>query len=493
MSDSTTSAAAAGAQSNPTPSTASPFVGTSQQAATSADINDMLSKFFDDFTKKQNERLNNIQHELLNAQQQRQNDYDMMKRLGLAKFAEESKTQRRQTFLDVGMTPDQATIAASEALDGHPTTFISNRERSRKEWKASEIGLFHGEKEQFAFWAGRVARLHNSKIDPQWRDGLIDTLPLCLRGAASNWYIRQTDTKLDTWDDWYSAMSKVFLPDVTDLKHRAEKRKWDPKTEDASSYVHEKLTLLQSAFPGHTAKDLVIELKEGLPDAMQGYIRTDLAKNPTVDDFLQEVFHQEGVFRRVHKIGPPVIPSSRRAGSEETRSSDKQSSGRRRQESAPSSTSTSSSPSSSTASGRSLKDSYDPACIFFKGNKRWYRIPGSNSVLELRTPCSRCQGNHFTFEHDYLAMLEAKKEGKKEMLYMAEGYPVFAFEDVMQEYLFKPDEYYTNTTQGTAQGSASQSLAVTTSGSGVDAAASPSASSASSVASPTPSSSSSGN
>lgn len=390
---------------------------------TTDSLNATLQAFLTQFTESQNARLQTFKEEILSERNQ-PDTFEMKRRTALARFSEEHRTAKRQAFLDAGMTPEEATIACNESGEVRPTTIVSQPQQRRYQFKASELGIFHGERDQFTFWANRINRLYHSKSDPAWREPIIDTLPLCLRGAASSWYERQrADLPLETWDQWYNAMKKVFLPDSTDLKHKAESRKWNAKEEDVATYLHDKMTLTLAAYPNHDERDLVIDIKDGLPDGMKALIRTDLARNPTTDDLLHEMGRQEGIYRRMYNAPSAVAIGKRRAVSDESKSTPKQDPPRRRTESNP--VASSSGPVSQSRGRQSLRESYSEKNVFFKDGKRWYQVPGSTAAIPLDRNCKTCGKEHFDFEHDALSK---SPDIKREAKFVVENYVAYSFD-----------------------------------------------------------------
>lgn len=383
----------------------------------------LLEHMLGQFDARQNDRFKAIEQRLANPSSDHE-AYVHRRRLALARYAESTKAQRRQAFLDEGMSADEAALAAAEPLDVPGASTAHHTPSKRYHIKSDDIGHFDGDRQRFAFWANRVGRLYHSKMDPAWKEAVIDMLPMCLKGTAAYWYERQHSEILDTWEQWYKALSLEFAEDPTEVKRRAENRKWNPNKEQISDYFHEKYTLLKSAYKGFSESDIVFSIKDGLPDGMQALLRTDLSRNPNAQFFLAEIQRQEALYRRMHgaTFGPNAAGKAR-AASDEAKSSRREDEGTSRAR-AQSSPSTSLVRGSSAPQGarRSLKETYDERNVMYRDGRRWYHAPGTQNAIPLNRNCRLCGGEHFDFEHDHITQ---RSDIKKEARFAIEGYAAY--------------------------------------------------------------------
>lgn len=319
----------------------------------------------------------------------------------------------------------------------NPAAIISQPQPRRWEWKVNDLGTFDGDPETFLTWSRHVKQLWDRKSDPHYREPLLDTIPLCFKGAAKDWYNSlnsQEVLALKSWEHYEEKLKKFFAPDDISLKEQADNRRWDPKRETVSAYYFDKKKLLSGAYPNHGEKDLCHNIWMALPSNFRLFCRTTMANNPTCLDLLIEMRRLEETWKTDSgkKASWPqsnVKPmASKQEGSSSTGTNLKavkaeKTAGRR----------------------RPLKETYTSRNIFYKNGKRHYLIPDTDDILELQRPCSSCGGDHFDFEHDYLQA--QKKAGKqiKQEAHFVEGYLAhkvneFEASDFMEEMLIDPDE-----------------------------------------------------
>ncbi|KAE8216883.1 hypothetical protein CF319_g8887, partial [Tilletia indica] len=232
-------------------------------------------------------------------------------------------------------------------------------------------------------------------------------LTLAMKDDAAAWHEGMSDdeaARLATVDDWLEAMRDEFPINASVQRRLARDRKWEFTQETAGGYYHQKLKLLRQAF-GYDQSEafLVTELKDGLPATMRENIR--LPDNPTLRDLRKELNDREPTWREVHESNerrPPITRTSPAVPSRVTSSS------LVRSASAPGLPVPGAGPTSSTSSPPgvlSLSATYDPSRVTpaSNGQARTYKRPDNDRVMVLNRPCGRCQGDHFTFEHQHVA------------------------------------------------------------------------------------------
>lgn len=355
--------------------------------------------------------------------------WERMKRQALRIWADKTDAQRQQEFVDIGFSDEDLPLVMEEdpfeafnsgGVHNHPTTLVSQPAPRRYEFKVTDLGTFDGNAEEYLTWSRHITQLWERKVDPHWREPLLDTLPLCLRGSARNWYNALTKLEigeLSTWERWDEKLKAVFSPDEMSLQRVAEHRQWEFRKESVSDYYFDKKKLITAAHPNRSEKEYCTEIWQGLPSSFRVYCRTPMARNAQCSELLTEMRNFEESWRNnAGKSSPAQIRPTTRV--QEEKSSAKAESSQR------------SKPTQQGRTGRpagSLKDTYDSTGVFYRKGKRHYRIPSTNQVLELSRPCRTCGGDHFDFEHD---LINIGKVIKKEANYV-EGYLAHELSDFL--------------------------------------------------------------
>lgn len=349
-------------------------------------------------------------------------DKERMKRQSYRNWADKYEAERQDELRAVGFTEREIQdIMQEDFLDslkdyGVPPTILSQPAPRRWEWKVNDLGTFDGDPESFLTWSRHIKQLWDRKSDPHYREPLLDTIPLCLKGAARDWYNSlgaEEVLSFKSWEHYEDKLRKFFAFDDIALKESADSRKWDPRKETVSAYYFEKKKLLAGAYPNHLEKDLCHNIWMGLPSNFRLYCRTPMANNPTCLDLLIEMRKLEETWKTDHSGRKPQLPqsmkplASKQEGSSSTTNNTVRSvkvekvAGRR----------------------RPIKETYTSRNIFYKNNKRHYLIPDTDDILELQRPCSKCGGDHFDFEHDFiLAQKNAGGKQVKQEAHFVEGY-----------------------------------------------------------------------
>lgn len=361
-------------------------------------------------------------------------DIEEKRARGLARFNEDFHEERKKYFIDAGLTADEA-LQAAQASAGAPMrqpTVVAQPLPKRETFTSSQIGTFDGSTSKLIGFITRIETLWDVRSDAQWRDHLLEALPLCLRGAAQQWYEQLPRTtrviNMRSWPAWRKGLEGVFSPDTSDLRRDAEARTWRIATEDVSAYHFEKLSLLRAAYPHREENDFVKEIHRGLPDEMQLVVRSALSngkEGSTCEDLLREERHFEATFKRMH--------ASKKSN---TGNSSKSSPSSSTKATTPSTTQTASSSSSpetsrtkqSNAPRFNLKETWSEANVFYKDGKRHYHLPGMANAMVLNRNC-HCGGEHFNFEHDHL-MNRKIGNPKGEPAFFLGDYPVLELDSM---------------------------------------------------------------
>lgn len=358
-------------------------------------------------------------------------DLERKKRQAYCNWADKYEAQRQDELRDIGFSEREiAQIMEEDFLDSiqtsygepRPTTIVSQPQPKRWEWKVSDLGTFDGDPESFLTWSRHIRQLWDRKIDPHYREPLLDTLPLCFRGAAKDWFNSLSGEEvlaLKSWEHYEEKLRRYFAPDDILIKELADSRKWEFKKEGVSDYYFDKKKLLAGAYPNHQERDLCHNIWMGLPSSFRLHCRTPMANNPTCLDLLLEMRKMEETWKG--EQGVRRNPASQGLKSTTAKQESKDTS--------QSSNLLKPVKSERSAKRRPLKETYTSKNIFYKNKVRHYRIPDTDEVLELQRPCSKpgCHGDHFDFEHDFLVG-DSNKKIKQEIHYV-EGYVAHSIYD----------------------------------------------------------------
>ncbi|KAE8238038.1 hypothetical protein A4X13_0g8543 [Tilletia indica] len=277
--------------------------------------------------------------------------------------------------------------------------------------KPELLGTFHGAPEKLEGFLSRVRDVLRSHKRPDWEAAVVRALSLAMQDDAAAWHEGLTDeeaAKLNTVEAWVEAMRDEFPVNPHVQQRLARDRKWEWTREIAGAYYHHKLKLLRQAY-GYDQNEafLVTDIKEGLPATMRETMR--LPDKPTLRDLRKELNDREPTWREVHENTErrPGLTSSRTASALPSRMT---SQSLVRSASAPGLPVQGSGPASSTPppslpqGALSLSATYDPKRVTpaANGQARTYKRPDTDQVMVLNRPCHRCNGDHFTFEHQHL-------------------------------------------------------------------------------------------
>lgn len=358
-----------------------------------------------------------------------QADYELRKKAAERRWEEESRQARRNAYLREGLSEQEADQALRDnplANVTNPTTIVNQPSR-RYNITSTDVGLFDGDTSELNFWLERVSTLYDMKEDPAWRQQLMETIPLCLRGSAKKWYqaIAQTDQRRELleWTSFSEHIRLAFEPAASSLRRQADERKFRYKEEEAGDYFYEKLSLLRAAYRHRTDAELVHDIWLGLPDTLQTVCRA-----PATDRTLKSLLTELRLYE-----------SSWRNGDSRDRSLRTTASGKRAQiqasadETTPTVSSKASTPSAApnTRQRVDLSATYKPENIKMIKGERWYLVPGTTRMMKLERTCNTCKQAHFDFEHHHLAKpvkAEANMAFEQHLVPTAfhfEGYPVY--------------------------------------------------------------------
>ena len=287
---------------------------------------------------------------------------------------------------------------------------ISTASARRPTVKPDDIGLYEGNPETLEFFRSRVGALVQSRKDSAWEQAIVQTLPLCLRGTAAQWYqlmsIDARQSLSEGWMAWDEALCAAFRPDDGEARAVADARKWVPSSESVQQYFYSKLSLLRSAYPDRSQADLAKEICLGLPESFKLSIRSHLGIVTNVQDMLVEMKAFEAPWRAANKCplkgmsSVPQVITSATVTPHATEVTVQTSQAAQRSQSAIVNRS------ATPKRLFSLADTYRPENISYvqrDGKRvRAYKMPHSGNTLYLNRNCGKCMANHFDFEHDHL-------------------------------------------------------------------------------------------
>ncbi|KAE8241928.1 hypothetical protein A4X13_0g7201 [Tilletia indica] len=299
--------------------------------------------------------------------------------------------------------------------------------------KTEWIGDYDGDPTQLEDFLTRLRDLIRSETQqeliPVWIKAVLRTLPRTFKGNAAIWHQGLSDTdaaELTSFDAWCEAMRAAFPVNRQQLKRDAWTRKWKPTEETAMGYYFHKVRLLRQSFGKDASEDsLVNDIKDGLPETMVALLRLP-RKDATLTELVTELGDWEPNWRKQYKV-PLLAPTTSAAIASNTGSAITFNTSASalnpavarvlqttmgRSASAPTTpaavanTSSRAAPSGHTVPKpmSKLAASYDPTRVIpaKNGQPRRYRPPGRDTVMDLKSPCSYCGGDHFNFEHDHV-------------------------------------------------------------------------------------------
>ncbi|KAE8184201.1 hypothetical protein CF328_g7934, partial [Tilletia controversa] len=290
------------------------------------------------------------------------------------------------------------------------------------------IGEYSGDPYRLEAFLSRVSNLIRTNKDPQWLPAVLRALPIALRGNAAKWHESLSNDRakaLDSYEKWEAEMRKTFKVNQSQQRQLARDRVWVPAAEWIAAYYFDKLRALRQAFGFHQTDDeLVTEIKDGFPTSFTAMLRLP-RQDATLEQLVDEMGECEPQWRTMYNIPtPPETASSNEvgAGVPNTTPSTPQPLALRRLQGQAMVRSASapllpavrpivaSAPQAPRAaptapSGLSaMAAAYDPARVIpaANGEPRKYRVEGRDSPMRLNRPCSKCNGDHFNFEHVHL-------------------------------------------------------------------------------------------
>ncbi|KAE8236446.1 hypothetical protein A4X13_0g9150 [Tilletia indica] len=288
--------------------------------------------------------------------------------------------------------------------------------------KTSDIGTFDGTPEDLELFIARVEAIYSSESDSNWRSAVLRAMPLLLRGHAASWHQTLDATSrasLITLSAWFKVLRESFSPDPNYMRRLARDRAWQVDREDIVGYVLDKTALLKAAFVGIPDREIVYDILAPIPVAIRKQLPT--SRNTSLTELRNELRMQELYWREEHNRPllkcedkevdvsnkPPRYSSF--AGPSPTAST--------AQAAASSTTATAPAKRSNLTAavdprrpkGKPIAEDFDSSRLAYavepksKRSMMRYKIPGTDVVLWCQRPCSKCQGSHFDFAHDFCA------------------------------------------------------------------------------------------
>lgn len=233
-------------------------------------------------------------------------------------WEERARAELRQGYSNIGMSASQINeaLAASplprpvrhQATGGNQNqaqapaaaqdTTPSTAPTCRHTFRPDDIGTFDGDPARLEFFLGRIGSLYYMRNDAFWREPLLETIPLCLKDTAAQWY--QTASiefraSLVTWPAWEAVLRGAFAMDINTARRLADERKWDPDTEDVGAYFYEKMARLRAAYPDRSESSLCVDIWIGLPEAFMVIVK--LGDEPTPAGLLRDCRQMQNPFK----------------------------------------------------------------------------------------------------------------------------------------------------------------------------------------------------
>ncbi|KAE8229705.1 hypothetical protein CF326_g5318 [Tilletia indica] len=186
-------------------------------------------------------------------------------------------------------------------------------------------------------------------------------------------------------------------------------------------YYFHKVRLLRQTFGKDASEEtLVNDIKDGLPENMVALLRLP-RKGATLTELVSELGDWEPNWRKQHKVplltattttsstahSPAYSTTTPAATSAVTRVLQTTMGRSASAPTTPAATASSRAAPSGLTGPKPMSKfaaSYDPTRVIpaQNGQPRKYRPPGKDTVMDLRSPCSYCGGDHFNFEHDHI-------------------------------------------------------------------------------------------
>ncbi|PWN20521.1 hypothetical protein BCV69DRAFT_299640, partial [Microstroma glucosiphilum] len=334
---------------------------------------------------------------------------------------DEAKQSRRRFLISKGFTPAQADREILEPITTSAPTMVVNQPNRRVEWKAKEIGLFDGKPENLDQWICRVQGFYNQKVDPAWREPLVEALPKCMTGYADSWLNMQSTAfrmdNLSTFEGWVKTLRTAFRGDFARKQMEAHMRAWQYRDEPSLGYFLDKTRRMSAVYSDREIDSFLTDVWLGLPDDFKPMIRAHITKPLRATTMMDELQMFEHAWRaqdpknRSLRVTPTMNPTQEvTVSAPSTRSVDV----------SVSPTKTRDSPSLVQRQRESLKATFNPANLFNENGKLKYRRP-DGVVITRDRPCSTCGGQHFDFAHDHV--VGVKQEVNLIDLFYG-GYPI---------------------------------------------------------------------
>ncbi|KAE8218031.1 hypothetical protein CF319_g8011 [Tilletia indica] len=283
--------------------------------------------------------------------------------------------------------------------------------------KQEFLGKFAGDPSRLEAFLIRVRDvIRSDRESPAWLAAVLRALPIALTDDAAIWHEGLSDAEaaeLTSFEAWAKIMRAAFPINEPLQRREARERRWMPSKETASAYQFVKIRLLRQAFGfDQTDHALVTDIVDGFPTSFVAMLHLPRTK-PTLQDLRDQIGEWEHRWREMYST-PLLDKHSSSNQSPSTALGRIQHQAMVRSASAPSlpavsNTSTTATPATRAAQpgfvGMSaLAASYDPARVVpaQNGEPRKYKLDGKPTPLRLNRPCSKCQGDHFNFEHDHI-------------------------------------------------------------------------------------------
>ncbi|KAK0567154.1 hypothetical protein OC844_000399 [Tilletia horrida] len=299
--------------------------------------------------------------------------------------------------------------------------------------KPEELSRFDGRTEETEIWLADLEAMLDSEIDPtlrpQWEAAIVRVLPRTLRGAARLWYMaldaraRRGMTRLHGVGGWFDQIRANFEEPPTIIRQQARQRAWNPDQETVLHYSFAKVALLKTAWKSLRDDDTITDIVDGLPLDMRVLLRVPLMREQSLGELRAELRVQESYWRERHgrplqaatENGPSSSSGIPNFGSllqptQDLPSSSNATAFPQQPASGPRPSSAGADRSSSfsrSRRGKSIREDFDPARLFYgphpdTGKRTMaYKVPDTKETMWCNRACRTCRGDHFDFAHDY--------------------------------------------------------------------------------------------
>lgn len=171
---------------------------------------------------------------------------------------------------------------------------------NQRRLKPEEMGIFDGQNMSVHLYVRQIQ--HRVRLYGYQR--VLEVLPLCMKGAAMDWYTSLSDSQLSRMttdiDEWIIALRHRFQKDAMLAEDEANrcKHSFEHESLDVRQYITRKQTLLYDAgFEGQDELLLIQKIWRDLDPTLQNAVTID--PYMTMEDFVSLCYQKEYSARRM--------------------------------------------------------------------------------------------------------------------------------------------------------------------------------------------------